>query len=116
MPQLFNNFLLNVIKYFLRSYDTSHNCRRSSRNSRIQAFDGKIDGRCVPGSARGPLTPSRPSCQRANEAAKEIRSANPNRGCTPLTGAEKSRAWLRHRIALQCSPGCLRSGFDSVQG
>jgi hypothetical protein len=49
-------------------------------------------------------------------AAKEIRSANPNRGCTPLTGAEKSRAWLRHRIALQCSPGCLRAGFDSVQG
>ena len=31
-------------------------------------------------------------------------------------GAEKSRAWLRHHIALQCSPGCLRAGFDSVKG
>ena len=75
MPQLFNNLLLNVISYFLRAYDKSYNYERNSRNSRIQAFDGKIDGSCVAGPplGGGPLTPSRPSCQRANEAAKEIR-------------------------------------------
>ncbi len=33
------------------------------------------------------------------------------RGSTPLTGAEKSRAWLRHGIAMYCSPGCLRAGL-----
>jgi hypothetical protein len=37
-------------------------------------------------------------------------------GRTPLIRGLKSRAWLRNCIALQCSPGCLRAGFDSVKG
>ena len=55
---------------------------------------------------------------RTNERTSRDRDpkADHIRGCTPY-GAEKSRAWLRHRIAsLQCSPGCLRAGFDSVKG
>jgi hypothetical protein len=54
MRLLFNDLLLNVIYHFLRDYDNSHNYRRSPRNSRIQAFDGKIDGSCVPGPRSGP--------------------------------------------------------------
>jgi hypothetical protein len=75
---------------------------------------GKIDGNSVPGPLWAPSLHSRPSYQWSNEPRKRSQSGSHSRPHAPV--GLKARAWLRHRIALQCSPGCLRSGFDSVKG
>jgi hypothetical protein len=75
-------------------------------------------GKIVGTAFRGPVGAPRsvPTILSVIEwAAKEIPKRITFAAARPYR-AEKSRAWLRHRIALQCSPGCLRAGFDSVKG
>ena len=60
----------------------------TSRNSRIQTFDGKIDGCCVPGPPLGgPFTPSPTILPTSNETAKAIRYKRiPFAAARPLPG------------------------------
>ena len=114
MPQLFNNLLLNVIKYFLRAYDKSHNYRRSLSQLPHSSIRGKIDGSCVPGPRSG--APSLRPDHLANEQTKpRKRSAKriPIAAARPLPGLKSPVRG--YATALLCNARPVASGLALIR-